>query len=120
MGLALIFFTMAGIPPLAGFYGKLTLFVAAFQSEQYTCVITAIITSIISAYYYMGIIKRILFEDENSEVFDFTNRLSAARLNSTLTKAESNFHSICLIFLTCFMFFMQILLDITTILVSAI
>lgn len=49
--------SLAGIPPLAGFIGKLLLFVAAFQAELYGLLAVAIIGVIISIYYYFGWMK---------------------------------------------------------------
>ena len=54
--------SLAGIPPLAGFMGKLLLFVAAFQAHLYGLLAVAIIGVIISIYYYFGWIKSAYFE----------------------------------------------------------
>jgi NADH-quinone oxidoreductase subunit N len=48
---------MAGIPPLAGFFGKYFLFLSAFESENYALVVVGMITSLISTYYYLRVIK---------------------------------------------------------------
>jgi len=53
--------SLAGIPPLAGFIGKLLLFVAAFQAELYTLLGVAIIGVVISIYYYFGWIRESYF-----------------------------------------------------------
>ena len=49
--------SLAGIPPLAGFIGKLLIFVAAFQAEQYGLLGVAVVGVVFSIYYYFGIIK---------------------------------------------------------------
>lgn len=54
--------SLAGIPPLAGFIGKLLVFVAAFQAELYGLLAVAVIGVVISIYYYFGIIKAAFFE----------------------------------------------------------
>ncbi|MGE9294930.1 MAG: NADH-quinone oxidoreductase subunit N [Puniceicoccales bacterium] len=53
--------SLAGIPPLAGFIGKLLLFIAAFQAELYTLLGAAIIGVVISIYYYFGWIREAFF-----------------------------------------------------------
>jgi NADH-quinone oxidoreductase subunit N len=54
--------SLAGIPPLAGFIGKLLLFVAAFQARLYWLLAVAIVGVVISIYYYFGWIKAAWFE----------------------------------------------------------
>jgi NADH-quinone oxidoreductase subunit N len=54
--------SLAGIPPLAGFMGKLLLFVAAFQAHLYCLLAVAIIGVVLSIYYYFGWIKAAYFE----------------------------------------------------------
>lgn len=55
--LVIILFSMAGIPPLGGFFGKYYLFLHTFETGNFTLVITGMITSLIGAYYYLRIIK---------------------------------------------------------------
>ena len=62
-------FSMAGIPPLAGFFGKLYVFLAAIQSGLFTLAIIGVVTSVIGAYYYLRIIK-IMYFDEPIERLD--------------------------------------------------
>jgi NADH-quinone oxidoreductase subunit N len=62
-------FSMAGIPPLAGFFGKLYVFLAAVQSGLFTLAIIGVVTSVIGAYYYLRIIK-IMYFDEPIETLD--------------------------------------------------
>ena len=65
-GLALIFsifmFSMAGIPPLAGFLGKLYVFEAAIHAELYTLAIIGVLTSVVGAFYYIRIVKVMYFD----------------------------------------------------------
>jgi NADH-quinone oxidoreductase subunit N len=48
--------SFAGIPPLAGFFGKYFIFSAAVQNGHFTLVILAVVASVISLYYYLGLI----------------------------------------------------------------
>lgn len=67
--LALLMFSMSGIPPLAGFFGKFMVFQAAVQSELYVLAVLGVMTSVVAAYYYLKIIK-VMFFDEPAEKFD--------------------------------------------------
>ena len=60
--LTLAVFSLAGIPPLAGFYGKAFLFWAALSSSQYLLAVVGILTSAISCFYYIRIVKIMYFE----------------------------------------------------------
>ena len=62
-------FSMAGIPPLAGFFGKWYIFLAAIDAKLYTLAIIGVLASVIGAYYYLRIIK-IMYFDEPAEAFD--------------------------------------------------
>ena len=55
-------FSMAGIPPLAGFFGKLYVFLAAVQSGAWLLAVIGVLTSVVSAYYYLRIIKVMYFD----------------------------------------------------------
>ncbi|MCZ6605843.1 MAG: NADH-quinone oxidoreductase subunit NuoN [Alphaproteobacteria bacterium] len=67
--LAIFMFSMAGIPPLAGFFGKFYVFVAAIESGLYTLAIIGVLSSVVGAFYYLRIVKLMYF-DEPSEAFD--------------------------------------------------
>ncbi len=54
--------SLAGIPPLAGFMGKLLVFISAFQAQLYPLLALAIIGVVISIYYYFGWIRIVFFE----------------------------------------------------------
>jgi NADH-quinone oxidoreductase subunit N len=62
--------SLAGIPPLAGFMGKLLVFMAAFQAELYPLLAVAIIGVIMSIYYYFGWIKAAFFPQWRPPVFE--------------------------------------------------
>ena len=62
LSLAVTMFSIAGIPPLAGFYSKAVLFFAAVSSSQYLLAIFGVITSVISCFYYIRLVKIMYFE----------------------------------------------------------
>ncbi len=67
--MAMIMFSISGIPPLAGFFGKFFIFEAAIESELYVLAVLGILASVIAAYYYLRIIK-VMFFDEAVDGFD--------------------------------------------------
>ena len=67
--LTLLMFSMAGIPPLAGFFGKLYIFQAAIQSGLVGLAVIGVLTSVVGAFYYLRIVKVIYFDDVE-EKFD--------------------------------------------------
>jgi NADH-quinone oxidoreductase subunit N len=54
--------SLAGIPPLVGFMGKLFIFIAAFKAELYGLLAVAVVGVVVSIYYYFGWIKAAFFE----------------------------------------------------------
>ncbi len=69
LAMAVFMFSMAGVPPLAGFFGKLYVFLAAIDAQLYTLAVIGVVTSVVSAFYYVRIVKLMYF-DEPSEAFD--------------------------------------------------
>ena len=67
--LLVLLFSLAGIPPLAGFFAKFYVFMAVIKVEMYTLAIIGLITTVISAFYYLRIIKIIYFDDPK-EIFE--------------------------------------------------
>jgi NADH-quinone oxidoreductase subunit N len=63
LAFALFMFSMAGIPPLAGFFAKYFVFLAAVEAELYTLAIIGVLTSVVSAFYYWRIVRVMYFED---------------------------------------------------------
>ncbi len=61
--MALFMFSMAGIPPLAGFIGKLYIFMAAVKAGMIGLAITGVVFAAIGAFYYLRIVKVMYFED---------------------------------------------------------
>jgi len=65
----LILFSLAGIPPLAGFFAKFYIFTAVIEVEMYMVAVIGLVTTVISAFYYLRIIKIIYF-DRPKKPFD--------------------------------------------------
>jgi proton-translocating NADH-quinone oxidoreductase chain N len=69
ISLALCLFSMAGIPPLAGFFSKLYIFLSAINSSMYLLTFIGILTSVISAVYYLYIIRIMYFGSSNTFIY---------------------------------------------------
>jgi len=67
--LAAFMFSLAGIPPLAGFFGKLYVFLAAIDAGLYLLAVIGVLTSVIAAFYYIRIVK-VMYFDDAAEPFD--------------------------------------------------
>jgi len=78
--LLIFLFSLAGIPPLAGFFAKFYIFMSVIEVKMYFLAITGLLTTVISAFYYLRIIKIIYF-DEPKEKFELNNNY---RLKITL------------------------------------
>lgn len=71
--LGALMFSLAGIPPLAGFFGKLFVFQAAIEAQLHLLAIIGVLASVVGAFYYLRIIKLMYF-DEPVESFDPVGR----------------------------------------------
>ena len=71
ISIAIIMFSMAGIPPFAGFFGKFYIFNAALDSNLFYLAVLGVLSTVISAYYYLRIIKVIYFDEMLSTNFQF-------------------------------------------------
>src|SRR5262245_23681534 len=60
---ALLLFSLAGIPPLAGFFAKFYVFLAAIKAGLFTLAVIGVVTSVVGAYYYLTIVKIMYFEE---------------------------------------------------------
>ncbi len=69
VALTIFMFSMAGIPPLAGFLAKFYVFMAAVEAEMYFLAVIGLLTSVVGAFYYLRIIK-IMYFDEPVDTFD--------------------------------------------------
>ncbi|QDZ02858.1 NADH-quinone oxidoreductase subunit NuoN [Nitratireductor mangrovi] len=61
--LTILMFSLAGIPPLAGFWGKWYVFLAAIDAELYALAVIGVLASVVGAYYYLRIIKIMWFDE---------------------------------------------------------
>jgi NADH-quinone oxidoreductase subunit N len=61
--LAMLMFSLAGIPPLAGFFAKWYVFLAAVDAGLYWLAVAGVVASVVGAYYYLRIIKLIYFDE---------------------------------------------------------
>ncbi len=66
--LAMLLFSLAGIPPLAGFFAKFYVFLAAIKAGLFGLAVIGVVTSVVGAYYYLTIVK-IMYFDEPAEAF---------------------------------------------------
>jgi NADH-quinone oxidoreductase subunit N len=65
---AMLMFSLAGIPPLAGFFAKWYVFAAAVDAKLYALAVIGVLTSVVGAYYYLRIVK-IMYFDEPAQAF---------------------------------------------------
>ncbi|KJC59275.1 NADH:ubiquinone oxidoreductase subunit N [Bradyrhizobium sp. LTSPM299] len=59
---AMFLFSLAGVPPLAGFFGKWYVFVAAIKANLFTLAVIGVLTSVVGAFYYLSIVKVMYFD----------------------------------------------------------
>ena len=93
VSLLIILFSLAGVPPLGGFFAKFYVFVAVLEKEMYTLAIIGLLTTVMSAFYYLKIIKTIYFDDS----------LVSFELSKNRTAQVSVFAS-CMILTTFFLY----------------
>ena len=67
LSLLVILFSLAGIPPLAGFFAKLYIFKAVIEQSMYFLAIVGLLSTVIAAFYYLRIIKVIYFDQEKEK-----------------------------------------------------
>jgi NADH-quinone oxidoreductase subunit N len=69
LAMMVFMFSMAGIPPLAGFWGKLYIFIAAVEAKLFWPAVLGVLASVVAAYYYVRIVK-VMYFDEDTETLD--------------------------------------------------
>ena len=104
LSIAIIMLSMAGIPPFIGFFGKFYVFIAALQKDLYILSVLGVIASVISAYYYLRIIK-IMYFDESIQDKNLSFKIS---IQSKIIL------SICLFIIICFIFYPSLLINISS------
>src|SRR6187397_1329169 len=80
--LAMLLFSLAGIPPLAGFFAKFYVFLAAIHAGLYALAVIGVLLSVVGAYYYLRIVK-IMYFDAPAERFEPMDMPLAAVLGIT-------------------------------------
>ena len=69
LALGIFMFSLAGIPPLAGFFGKLYVFRAAVEAELYALAVIGVLASVVAAFYYLRVVK-VMYFDAAAEPFE--------------------------------------------------
>ena len=67
LSLLVVLFSLAGIPPLAGFFAKFYIFVAVINEKMFFLAIVGLLATVIAAFYYLRIIKIIYFDPEKEK-----------------------------------------------------
>ena len=75
--MAMLLFSMAGIPPLAGFFAKFYVFLAAIKAGLYILSVIGVLASVVGAYYYLVIIKTMYFDEPAGAFVDMPYELGA-------------------------------------------
>ncbi len=94
---AMLMFSLAGIPPLAGFFAKWYVFNAAIQAHLYPLAVIGVLSSAVAAYYYLRIVK-IMYFDEAAPAFDRPDAGFAHRAcgdgpsHAVLVRLSGSFH----------------------------
>jgi NADH-quinone oxidoreductase subunit N len=73
INIAITLFSVAGIPPLAGFYSKLYVFSSAINDNMYLLAVIGVLTSVIAAFYYIYLIRIIYFD--KSVIYVYLNSI---------------------------------------------
>ena len=81
----IILFSLAGVPPLGGFFAKFYVFVAVLEKEMYALAIIGLITTVMSAFYYLKIIKTIYFDDSLITYESTKNRTAQVSIFTSCT-----------------------------------
>ena len=74
LSMMIILFSLAGIPPLAGFFAKFYIFTAVIEQSMYFLAIVGLLSTVIAAFYYIRLIK-VMYFDEQKEKYDLNHTL---------------------------------------------
>ena len=72
LSMMIILFSLAGIPPLAGFFAKFYIFTAVIEQSMYFLAIVGLLSTVIAAFYYIRLIK-VMYFDEQREKYDLNH-----------------------------------------------
>jgi NADH:ubiquinone oxidoreductase subunit 2 (subunit N) len=107
--LSLVLMSLAGIPPLAGFFTKYIVLVTAIENNYLILAIIAILGSVISGYYYLRIIKSIYFKDSD----EYYYKLLAVPSSNSLSLTSSLIISVSFFIILTFLLYPTPLLTLT-------
>lgn len=97
----IIMFSLIGIPPLAGFFGKYYLFYQAIAQEQYVLALIGIGTSVIAAYYYLKVVRSMYFFEANQDQVQYfiqTSEMQGLKMINYLVVSFLLFVSLVVVF----------------------
>jgi NADH-quinone oxidoreductase subunit N len=80
--LGALLFSLAGIPPLAGFFAKFYVFSAAIEAELYVLAVIGVLASVVGAFYYLRIVKLMYFDEPTASLEPMAGQLRAVLLVS--------------------------------------
>jgi len=103
LSISIIMLSMAGIPPFIGFFGKFYVFIAAIEQELYVLSVLGVLASVISAFYYLRIIKIMYFDESKSEGI----------INFQISFQSKIILSLSLFVIICFIFYPSLLINIS-------
>ena len=103
LSISIIMLSMAGIPPFIGFFGKFYVFIAAIEQELYVLSVLGVLASVISAFYYLRIIKIMYFDESKSEGI----------INFQISFQSKIILSLSLFIIICFIFYPSLLINIS-------
>ena len=69
LSLLIILFSLAGIPPMAGFFAKFYIFMSVIEQSMYFLAIVGLLSTVVAAFYYLRLIK-IMYFDKEKEKYD--------------------------------------------------
>ena len=103
LSISIIMLSMAGIPPFMGFFGKFYVFISAIEKELYVLSILGVLASVISAFYYLRIIKIMYFDESITE----------RNINFKISFQSKIILSLTLFIIICFVFYPSLLINIS-------
>jgi len=87
---AMLLFSLAGIPPLAGFFAKWYVFVAAIKAGLFTLAVVGVLASVVGAFYYLTIIKVMYFDEPAGQIEPMRIELRTVLAVAGATSTTSN------------------------------
>nr|UPO65447.1 NADH dehydrogenase subunit 2 [Cosmarium impressulum] len=110
--LTICLLSLAGMPPLAGFFGKLYLFWCGWKSDLYLLVYTGLITSVISLYYYLRVVKAMMTK-EIKEMSSYVREYVTPSMSIFSSSSIEVGVTLCVIASSILGFFMNPIIDVT-------